>query len=266
MRPIVLVISTGMLLAGSVRPAVGQTARESSNVFLSFSAPSRLTLHEPVAFAVHVQNSSQEEISADLGRNYFGSSKLTLVRPDGSSVTIDPSAPSRPDEAFVSGRIRLGAGERFTKETVLDRWLDFSSEGVYRLRISFEGAVQAVSNRALAVQRTATLVIQVMPRNEATLDSTADRLVRQMNAVSAEQAILAATKLAHMRDPVAVRHIKRALDSPGRRELDTIVIRGLERIDTAEARAALEAATGSAEPSTARAAIAALERAQAKRK
>jgi hypothetical protein len=248
------------------REVAVQERPEPPDVFLSYSAPSRLTLHEPVSVAVHVQNSSGEDVVADLGKDSFGYSQLTLQKPDGSSVKVDPKKPTKPDEAYFSGRIQLGSGQRYTKETVLDQWFDFSQEGLYRLRIDFEGTVRSASGQVINVSRVTTMVIRILPRSEKALRDTSDRLVRQMQAVSAEEAILAARKLSFVRDPIAVDYIRQALDNPGRRELDGIAILGLERIGTDDAREALVHALGSQEPSTSRAALAALDRLNAKRK
>ena len=214
----------------------------SSDVSLSYSVPSPVTLHEAVSIQIRVVNQRSEPITIDLGKNFIGNSKLVLVKPDGSRLPIDTVTPEPGTfhEAYFPGPVEVEAGSVFTRQVVLNRWADFAAEGTYTLSITFMGTVRSATDAAIPVQRQAVGSIRVLPRNEAALRRACAELTRDAkNIQSAEVSILATTKLTYMQDPIGVECLGRLVMDPAFTVVP-IAVDGLKRNGSPQAREALQ--------------------------
>jgi len=246
----------------AIAPASMNGEGPSSDVSLSFSAPARLTLHEPVSLRIGVVNNRNEPITIDLGKNFIGNSKLVLAKPDGSRVPVDPAKPdpSVAEEGFFPGPVNVEAGSVFTREVVLNKWFDFDEEGTYNLSITFVGTARSATQTAISVQRQAVGTIRVLPRDERALRQACLELARDAKSVhSAEVAMLATTKLAYMRDAVGVECLGHLVTDPAFLHVSTAVA-GLVRSGSSQAREVLEQLRVHPDPERARAAANALDR------
>jgi hypothetical protein len=144
---------------------------------------------------------------------------------------------------------------------VLNDWVDFSALGVYRVQVEFIGAVRSSKNVDVDVLRLSpSLSMTVLPRNPQELQNIAEQLTRQIQSPIAEPAMFAFSKLAYLDDPIAVPYWIRILEERKGTRFDPVVIRTLEKVGTAEARAAVERASRSADPWVSTPALDALER------
>lgn len=230
-----------------------------SAVSLSYALPDNVTLNEPVSLEIVATNAGTEEVWIDFGKNYVGNSQVVVTKPNGARSVVDPRKPLQADEAWVRGRMRLMPGARHEAELVLNDWVDFSQLGTHRLDVEFIGSVESTAG-AVNVRRNWTSTLEALPRDVQRLREVAEALVRQVQSPNAAPAFLAARKLMHLRDPVAVPYLRRVLEERKGTWVDPIVIHALERIGNDDARAALLKASSSEDPFTSKAAFAAMDR------
>ena len=87
--------------------ALGQAA----SVELSYRSPGVLTQGEPVSIELRVHNGLDEPASITLGKNHVGNLQLTLRKPTGEVISVDPRFPRRPDETYLNVPVTLESGE-----------------------------------------------------------------------------------------------------------------------------------------------------------
>ena len=236
-----------------------QISGAQSTVVISYALPEQLTLREPVSLQIAALNGAGEDATVDFGKNRAGNTQVLLTKPDGSRVSIDPRIPLQPDEAWVRGVVVLRSQQGYQTELLLSEWAQFDQVGAYWLDIEFIGDVTLGSD-PVQVERRSRLGFEMMPRNQRVLRDVAERLVQQAQSPDASTAFRAAKKLMHLNDPVVVPYLSRVISERKGTWVDPTIIRALERIGNADARAALLRASESSDPITSEAAGAALTR------
>jgi len=201
-------------------------------VSIAYALPKAVSLHAPVPLSITVTNGTANPVHMALGTDGFGRSMVTVTLPNAARVDVDPMIPPEGVTEYATwpGDFDLAAGERRSREIVLNQWVDFSALGTYRVDMRFNGAVQGANYSPVAVDRTPVqLTVQVLPRNAQALDDLAADLVDEILSSDAERGFYAMKKLRYLDDPVAVRYWNRLLDSvwgsEARRALDRLARR-----------------------------------------
>ena len=177
----------------------------------------------------------------DLGFRKKGRFQITVTPPGGSTIRV----PSLSEEGFGSGgSMSLAAGELYSQPVLLNEWYDFEQAGDYDVQIALPGPIR--TSKVTVINSTAErLRFHIAARDEGKLRRTCELLVR--TAISAkryEEQANAALALSHVVDPVAVPFLRGVLLAGS---VDYIVIEGLRRIGSGEAKAVLEEASRSSD-------------------
>ena len=193
-------------------------------------ASSVLSLREPVVLQFELHNESDGPIRTDLGQNLKGTFALSVSDPDGT-ITSEVSLPPVTG-LHRTGEITVMPGDTYRQELLLNEWVDFPVVGVYVVEIAMKNPIWTGNERILV--ESFRTQIDILPRNEARLRETCDRLAAEIeNSNSVEIAVSAAEALASVRDSVALPYLKRALDSG--KYVERQIIGGLERIGSRRA-------------------------------
>jgi len=179
-------------------------------------------------FELH--NVSDDPIRTDLGQDLKGTFALSVSNPDGTT-TSEISLPTVTGFHRTS-EITVMPGDTFRQELLLNEWVAFPVAGVYIVEVAMKNPI-LTGNERVIVEPFRTQ-INILPRNEARLSETCDRLAAEIeNSNSVELAVKAAEALASVRDNIALPYLKRALDSG--KYVEPQIIGGLERIGSRQA-------------------------------
>ena len=176
---------------------------------------------------VEIENLSDGPINIDLGPNESIMSAFSLheIRPDGTSHTSSPRAPSNGAVFLMEKTIQ--ARRTDTADLVLQPWLGFDQLGVYQVDIRFLGrawdgvgkGIRPLSDRQeplveVNVDAPSTSQhVEITPRDEAVLR---ERCKDWMRAVNDRQPSYEASRrlapLLQLIDPVAVSYLRDAVE------------------------------------------------------
>ena len=211
--------------------ATGQTRL----VRVSYRAPARLALHEPVLIELNVENLMNEAIRFDLGLNRTSSFFVTIMRPDGTIVRAAP--PALEDGPIRIGRVSVAGSGSYSQELLMNDWSRFDQVGTYQLQITSTTTISTEHGGTVTTPTGGVVRLQIAA-DEFALEERCRRLadiaVREPNAWQFEHA---ARLLTYVDDSVGIRYMRQVLARTER--VDTIILQGLARINSAEARAAL---------------------------
>jgi hypothetical protein len=255
----------------AVRPAglvlvtwVCMFAPPQSEFVISYRIPAAITMHEPVRLDMAITNKQSQEALVELGWNREGHFALRLNRPDGQTVTVVPQ-PEGTGGISQGGRVSVQSTHQYSQSLLLNKWFSFDQVGEYTLVIDFTGTARSTDGMMLNVDADRVLTFRVLPRNEEVLRRTADHLLEQViSGPSYTVAAEAATALAYMGDPILADYMGKAIS--GNPQVESIAIKGLERLGTDAAAEVLEQQVRSGRPETAELALAALERLRTRRR
>jgi hypothetical protein len=220
-----------MLLAPCLdRLAAGQPPL----VTVSYRGPARVVLHEPVLVELKIENFTNGAIHYDLGFNRTSSFFMTITHPDGTIVRASPPAVDGP---MRIGRVSVAGHASYSQELLLNDWARFDEAGVYHVRITSTTTITTEQGDTVDTRTGGAVQFQIAV-DEGALDERcrqlADIATTDQNAWRAQNA---ARLLTYVDDPVGIRYMRRVLDVT--ELLDPIILHGLARINSAEARAAL---------------------------
>ena len=214
--------------------ASAQTAQSATaNVDVIFTAPTALTLGEPVVLGFELRNRAGRRVSFDVGEDRITKFRFELTGPDARRQSIVPTAP---DAYEILLDTEIPPGRSYRQSLLLNRWFDFSKPGRYAISATFNGAI-GPGPSVVPGERTTQLVMDIQPRDEQRLRSVCADLDRTANANSGHATKQAAEALSYIRDDIAVPFLisvvtKKSWIGDG--------IRGLERVNTPAAIAALQ--------------------------
>jgi hypothetical protein len=176
---------------------------------LSFKLPKSTTLGEPVFFTVDLHNTSGGRIVADFGAEDESWFIFRHTRPDGSSVRVQPSTTVPRGQRT---RHLILRGNTYTAVIVLDRFLDFSAVGRHQLEVEFRGPVSLENATDVSLRRTATLRIDVKPRDAKRLQKRSAEWLKQVSTLSTgQQTRAAAHALTVMTDSIVIPYLELAV-------------------------------------------------------
>jgi hypothetical protein len=215
-------------------------ANQDQTVSVRATASDTLTLGEPVQATLTVVNGLRERVFVDLGADFIGNLALTVTHPDGSRATS--SIPASGGFRAI-GRVSIAAGERYTRDILLNDWVSFSRPGTYR--VSIQPTVRAVTASWRPVELPAAEVrIAIAQRDDVALRSACERLATiVLTSEDPAGRIAAARAIAVIEDPVVVPFIDRVMHASDKS--DWILIPALARIANQDALTVLEAAAAS---------------------
>jgi hypothetical protein len=252
-----LVLASGAMAIAASGPA---RAAQPADVTVSYQAPASLVLHEPVLVELTIENRSAEPVQVDLGFNRRERFAITIKGPRG----VIPEKVLTETGLGRRGLISVAANGRYQQQLLLNDWFPFEDAGQYAIEIQLRSRLTTASGGAIDTPTTGRLDLEITPRNDAVLRATCERLAQiAAGAREAQQRMDAAKALSEVADPVVVPYLRALLQKPGAEDM-MIVMRGLTRVGTAEARAALEEAAQSANGEQAALARDALRRMPAK--
>ncbi len=243
----------------SAEPGAPQT-----DEFMTYGLRQEITLHQPVVLDVTVRNVFDEPLIVELGIGDVANFDFELLPPGGRPVVRRPTttAPAGERSSFEStGHVEIAPRGSVTRWILLSQFFDFDAVGNYSLAIRFVGSITSSgASQKNRPARTATLAVQVLPRNQVALERSCAVLLAASQDGDISTRLRAVSALAHTNDPVAVPYLMRAAESD---VAPSVEIDGLVRIGGAEARSALETLARSTNAWTASYARAALARIKA---
>ena len=223
----------------------------------SYRVDSPITLHEPVILEREFDNSTSEAIDLHLGRNSLGGLILSLIRPNGATVTAHPGEGPAIGGPYTMNTIRMKPGEHYVQRILLNEWLDFGDVGSYRLDVRFKGAGRTASGDNVTISRDASVAIMVLPRDGEKLREVCNGWLNQLlQPRDADDAREAAKALASINDPIAVGYLRDVIRSD--MSVFNYAITALRRMATPEAIQVLQEATADKRPMVVKLAEAAL--------
>jgi hypothetical protein len=203
-------------------------------VIASAQVESPMTLHEPVIARISFENRSPENVQIDLGGDRKTAFVLLVGTPAGRTVTASYRWDSSViDIAAALGTVKLPPGQKHTDYLLLNEWYDFDHVGRYNVTIRLSTGIQP--SRGDGVIALPSLEVEIQPRNESALRTRCQELTNTARGTAGIiQRADAALALSHIDDPIAVPYLDAILAET--RTFDPIIIRGLLRIATTEAR------------------------------
>jgi hypothetical protein len=190
-------------------------------------------LNEPIFADLSVSNRTAETVTLDLGRDKVANIELTIQDPTGAFIARTLNAAG----IGLSGEVSLPPKETFTEKLLLNEWYAFPASATYRVTATL------LNDDGLpgANQPSTVFSVQVGPRNSMQLQAMAQELAaKAISGASLDEKREAARTLSHLVDPVAVNSLIQVLQQDP--FVAPYAVRGLARIGTPEARAALLAA------------------------
>lgn len=161
---------------------------------ISFDSPSVfITAGEPVIADLVLRNTSSSQVKIDVTEHAEPAFRVSVVQPDGERTDIFV-----PHGGVSAGWFRnqdIGAAQSYVRRTILSKWFPFDEPGEYSVAIFVpEAAAPAV------------LHVSVGPRDEARLEAICADLEKRADK---DEDLLALSALSVIRDPIAVRHLRR---------------------------------------------------------
>jgi hypothetical protein len=260
-----VVLVVGMALTAVASAIALGSPAASGDVRVSFDVKPSLTQHEPVILRLTFDNTSPDRIQIDLGRNAVGSLRFSLTPPNRATVTADPSRVTGPGGLFVMATKTVEPGERYFQEVLLNQWFGFEDVGAHRFEVEFRGAVKAGGAEVVAAPRTASWVIEILPRDEQRLREVCEEWLGRVRQRSDwDDAAHAARAISSINDPVVVEYLPAVIATE--MMVANYAIDALRQIATPEAVKVLEDATKDRRQTVVELAEAALAEIRARRK
>ena len=223
------IVVTTLVLASSAALLHAQ-----DSIRFSYELPAETSLHEPIVAELAVLNGLSEKIEIDLGWGGVGNFECRVTRADGSATTFRPQ---RPPGLVMLGQETLQPMQRLRHAILLSQWCEMPGEGAYDVSIRFVGRIRTASGRSVTVDQEAPYAIKVTPRDASRLRATLESLLHTaLSPTSADWAVAGAA-IAATNDPIVVPYLVRLGSDP---RLGATAVRGLARIDSVDARSALQ--------------------------
>jgi len=217
-----------MLVASHAATICGQI-QSADDVSIAYSMPSHVSLGEPIIVAFVITNKSHEPIECDLGFRGINSFRLAIVDEIGGRTEL---APLREEGPSPVGNIKIASGGRYTSALVLDEWHEIEKPGGYHLEIFLKTPIKNGYGETVKARTEGALDIQVREADKNEMVRKCQALLQSFDPQSsdADSAMIA---LSHVRDPVCVATIKRAIEIFPMFNLN--LVWGLSRIGTDDA-------------------------------
>jgi len=240
MTPLEFRFAVGIALSAYSIGAASQPA-----VRIEYATPTSITRREPVVLQTRVKNETGRSIEADFGNGFVSHFEFELIGPGGSRQVARPESGLEGDRSATGGGmepigvVSVAPGRTAGFSLVLNRWLDFSVVGDYRLNVRFVGSIRGSQSGSLAPADVAPLLIHVSPPDDAALARACESWAEKASDPDAGTRILASEALAAVKDPVVIPFLVRtALSSNNmfaEREIEALV-----QLGGPDARKALE--------------------------
>jgi hypothetical protein len=211
-----------------------------SAVAVSYLGRSSVGLHEPIVVEFRVDNQSAQGIRLDLGFNSTRSFIVSVTTPDGRIVRT-PTIPelNRGDQPVGRGSRSVPPFQRYSQFLLLNEWFPFNQPGAYRVDVDLTTEIRSDAGVPIETGKKGLIEFIVGPRDEQELQRICQALVeRILGTTNVGQRRDAGRQLSYVVDPVAVVSIKQVFD--GVDTVDDLLIQGLLRIGTGEAKRVLE--------------------------
>ena len=208
---------------------------------VSVSARAELTQGEPAIATLVVENASPHPITLNLGPGQEANIAISITTPDGTRRTVRVP----PKDGLQSvGRVTIPASSTYVQQLLLNNWTTFTQLGRHDLAIELLSGPTTESGRVVSVEQPSPLQIVILPRDEAALVRTCERLARTTTQTSdVGERIFAARAVAAIQDPVAVPCLETLLARSDRD--DWLLLPALGAIANPAALAALQSAASS---------------------
>jgi len=208
-----------------------------SGVDVYFDADSQLVLGEPLIVRSTIRNRSAESVDINLGWNRKGAVRLRLRNPNGNEIDVPALASS--GGVSRTRTVRIDAGSSYSQQYIIDEWISPEQIGTYTVTMTVIASVQGSRGPIVAAYPDNSFVVDVKPRDAATLQRRCGVLaIRATEESHASDRIDAAAALSYFKDPTAVSCIDTVLQKTTM--FDSVLARGLMLIGTENARAVLE--------------------------
>ena len=186
-----------------------------------------LGLRQPVEALLTIRNVGSESASIDLGDDSEAGIALLVTMPDGTQGTHRIG--HHGGTAWI-GQKGIEAGKTYSQNLLLNRWVNFATQGTYRIWVNFDSLV-VFADGSTHKLRPISLVINVGERSDEALSRfCAERLNRLLGAQSYMEAFDSAQALRYVDDPIAVPYLQKAFASPY--PIQSALVDGLARIST----------------------------------
>jgi hypothetical protein len=186
-------------------------------------------LHAPVEASVHLENQSDEAYTVDLGIDKEQTFTVIVKRPDGS---ISRSVRKLTEGLHSPGVIVIKPRTTYTQTILVNDWAQFNTSGLYHVSIQIDAPVtEGVLGR---IKQTSGTDVTISQPDEAYLKRECEQLLDTIRASSSYQDVIAAaTTLSKIDDPIAAGFLTQAAEL--KPPVASILITGLERLNTEDA-------------------------------
>ncbi len=204
---------------------------------------SALTQREPTIVDIAVHNSSAEAVDFDPGYDKEG---IDIKVTDPKGLVQKKQSPVPHEGMRFSNAVHVEPGSTSVTSLLLNDWFSIDEVGEYQIDVTLypPNEIRAHGKDGIS----ASLTLEVLPRDDARLESAcADLAKRIKSAPSASAALAAAEALSKVDDPIAVPFLVEVL---GRKNFAPLMIGALAHMKTDAALNALTSAAHSNDQET----------------
>jgi len=236
-----LVLASLLLLASAAStPAQG-------TVMVTWEIPTEpaVLVGGPVFLDAKIQNNSSDTVRVNMGHHGKWNYEFTLVNPDGTTTPIPAYRQFGPGP---KGTVSVEPHQTRTRRLVFNEWYTFVRPGDYTLKVQLTVLLSSSANVSWQKEFFEDLAVKVAPRDAEKLREICAKLAETAVSVnSPEAAADASLALSYVVDPVAVPFLAKVLKE-GEAAAQVNAVRGLTRIGSQEALAALKSNLATAGP------------------
>ncbi|MCI0418152.1 MAG: hypothetical protein L0312_02845 [Acidobacteria bacterium] len=183
-------------------------------------------MHEPVLINYELKNDSGKPIKLDLGQDRKGSFLFVVTLPNGTRKELPRW--SREGISRV-GTVSISPNQVYADTLLLNEWMEFQAAGRYGIEVRLTKAIPFDPEATTLEPAPFYTTLEILPRDARVLTRICEELARQIEqSPSVQDAMEAGLRLSHVRDPVAVPFLERALRSG--KSVETFAVSGLESI------------------------------------
>lgn len=173
-------------------------------VTVSFSAPPRVVLREPVVVDMTIRNHLDESVDVDLGYDQLGALRIVVTDPNGTTQELPRHGPRGADGISRVPKATLTSAGIYVRQFVLDEWTELDRIGAYRIRFEIDSSFRTENGAVVAASPSQMVDVTVDPANDVRLREACERHAAHATAQLAESRINTGSALKHFTDPAAL--------------------------------------------------------------
>lgn len=167
-----------IIFSSAITPSVRYGMQTRKDELVSFSVASdQITLHEPMVIIFAINNTYDETLKIDLGRNRKQHFRFKLTRPDGSTQT---NRLGIEEGAAWEGEMTIPPGQSHKQQLLVNEWFDISQTGNYTVSVEMTTQILSKEGQVITEGANNNFSINVLPRNPEKLREVCDNILYQI--------------------------------------------------------------------------------------